>query len=374
MRIWHVNATQPTTAVDGVERAMAEFAAALAKANHEVTVWAAADRRAIDALAELPHVDVRVARSGRDTMRQLLRELRTPGERPAIVHFHSSFRPYHVPVAVALRRRGLPYVVSPHAAMNPVYLRRYRYKKAPYLLLIERPMMRAAGVVVCSTDRELNEVTTACHRLRRAPVVIENTVRPPGNDIERWKLSASDRGLLLCLARYDVHIKGLDRLAEIARYSPNLRVVVHGQLDPNADPGSISELVAKAPSNFELAPAVFDDDKWRRLTQANCFVQLSRAEGLSMSLVEAMAIGVPCIVSNEVAGTLPRRDPALALVVDDDMRVAADQVATLLLDDAELVRLSQAASAFAGDRLNPTNVAARLEAAYTRIISSKEPR
>ena len=90
-----------------------------------------------------------------------------------------------------------------------------------------------------------------------------------------------------------------------------------------------------------------------------------------MSLVEAMAIGVPCVVSNEVAGTLPRRDPALVLVVEDDMRVAADQIATLLLDDAELVRLSQAASAFAGDRLNPANVAGRLETAYTRIISSQ---
>jgi glycosyltransferase involved in cell wall biosynthesis len=175
----------------------------------------------------------------------------------------------------------------------------------------------------------------------------------------------------LCLARYDVHIKGLDRLAEIARYSPSLRVVVHGQIDPNADPGSIARLVSKAPSNFELSPAVFDDDKWRRLSQAQSFVQLSRAEGLSLALIEAMAMGVPCVVSAEVGATLPHCERSVALIVDDDMRVAADQIGALLLDDERLAQLSRAAIAFVDDRLSPAKVAGRLEATYEHVLGSE---
>ena len=44
---------------------------------------------------------------------------------------------------------------------------------------------------------------------------------------------------------------------------------------------------------------VFGQDKWRELSKFDILIQPSRSEGMPLTVIEAMSIGIPCIVSKE---------------------------------------------------------------------------
>jgi glycosyltransferase involved in cell wall biosynthesis len=371
--LWHVNAVRPSTGVDGVERAMEETAAALAEAGQTVVVWTAAETLAVRSIgAASPTLEIRQGRSGGSLLRAMRRELRRPDRRPSVVHLHSSFRPLHAVLALELWFRRIPFVIAPHSAMHPEYLRRFRYKKAPYLRLVERPMMRRAYAVMCLTEREAHDVVHACPRLRSRRPVIEN---PLGDELftgTRWSIDRCRPDALVCLARHDVHIKGLDRLCGIAECAPALDITVHGQRDVHAHPGALPAFEATAPSNFHLEAPVFDEEKRDVLVHANAYAQLSRAEGLSMSMLEAMALGVPCIVSRDVASTLPVWNEPIAFVVDDNPTLAAHEIAELLADPSRLVGFADAGRRFTEARVRSGSVATRLVAVYREAVAASQ--
>jgi glycosyltransferase involved in cell wall biosynthesis len=97
------------------------------------------------------------------------------------------------------------------------------------------------------------------------------------------------------------------------------------------------------------------------------FVQPSRVEGLSVALVEAMTLGVPCAVSGYVARSLDVERHGTALVLADDPAVAAYQLAALLADRPRARALGATAASHAAVEFAPTSVAAAHVAHYRRV-------
>ncbi|MEZ4569743.1 MAG: glycosyltransferase [Thermomicrobiales bacterium] len=50
------------------------------------------------------------------------------------------------------------------------------------------------------------------------------------------------------------------------------------------------------PPNFHVNSPIFGEEKLSALSRSTMYVQLSRWEALSISILEAMAIGVPCVI------------------------------------------------------------------------------
>ncbi|MGH9280840.1 MAG: glycosyltransferase family 4 protein, partial [Acidimicrobiales bacterium] len=124
------------------------------------------------------------------------------------------------------------------------------------------------------------------------------------------------------------------------------------------------QLERAAPPNLSLRPPVFGSDKDEALRRSTLFILPSRWEGLSMSLAEALAAGVPCAVSTEVAATLPVAAEGLGLVLDRDPDAAAEALRSAIDDPAHLRRWSHAGAAFAADHFDPEVVAQRTLGTY----------
>jgi len=66
---------------------------------------------------------------------------------PGVLHLHSPYFPPNARLARWARRRGLPYVITPHGALSPGEIRQRWYLKLPYKYLVELPALNRAVFV-----------------------------------------------------------------------------------------------------------------------------------------------------------------------------------------------------------------------------------
>ena len=227
--------------------------------------------------------------------------------------------------------------------------------------------------MLCLSEVEAEDVRAVARRARTA--VVPNAVAPRA-PVER---AAVEPPVLVALCRLDVRQKGLDRMAAIAAAAPALRLPVHGDRDRN-EPAAVEHLLAHLPANLEVHEPVHGAAKEAALAGATAYVALSRWEGISMAVLEALAGGLPCIVSRYVARTLGDEAGTAVAVLDDrlldDDPAAAGRAIEALVADPEALRARAAhGRELASARFAPAAVADALEAAYRAgLAAAKEER
>ena len=220
------------------------------------------------------------------------------------VHIHGLWEQSTLVAARSARQRRIPYLISAHGMLEPWALRNKRWKKLIYSALIERANLEGASCLHALTHAEAEEYRSfGC----KAPIaIIPNGVRLP-DTVSPDKFLAQHPALkgkrvVLFLGR--IHFKkGLDLLVQawkkIISRAPDAHLVLAG---PDFE-GTRARITAMVEAEG-LGPHVLftgmlrDDLKWSALAAAECFVLPSYSEGLSVSVLEAMGLGLPVIVSD----------------------------------------------------------------------------
>lgn len=288
--------------------------------------------------------------------------------RPDIVHFHSVFRPVHAVLAVWCRRNRLPYVVSPHSAFAVAALQRDALRKKLWICAVDGPMLRRASAVICLTGQERAEVLEAIPGAGThiVPNLLSDAWQPAART-GRPALSSAGPPRVVTLARYDVYQKGLDRISAVAALLPDVDFVVHGTFDAN-DPEGARRLIRDAPPNLTFPGIVVGAEKTRVLAEADLYLQLSRWEGMSVAVLEAMRSGVPCVVSPEVALTLGDGVETVHVVPDNPATVA-EAVSWLLGDPTARSDYVEAARDWVDRTTDPDNVISALHQVYEHGVA-----
>jgi len=352
MRIWHVYASPRLGPVNGVVQLMHHLADAQRSMGHEVEILHGTDEDPRD-------------RPTRGSVRHLRSAVldRATTSPPDVVHLHELFRPPHLTLRRVLR--ATPYVVSTHGATSPQNLARYRIRKAAYGRLIEHRVLGGAAALVASTPVEAEE-------LRRwvphppAIRVLANVADPALLAAPAWQPPASTSAPVVSLGRYDVRHKGLDRLSTLARHLPRFRFAVHGSRCGN-EPELLEQLLLELPPNLELVEPVHGAAKAAALAESQAFILLSRWEGLSVALLEALALGVPCVVSPEVAATLGPDAPVF--VQRTDASADGARLRSFLDDDDARIDLGQRGREWAVAHASPFAVGSASLQIYDEAIA-----
>jgi glycosyltransferase involved in cell wall biosynthesis len=353
----------------GVPVVVVQLAVHLARRGHDMEVWLlqpwSEDETALHgpALREAGVTLVTAPARGR-------RGLAALAERDVqIAHLHSVFTP---PNALLARRLRIPYVVSPHGGYSPASLARNARRKAVYGRLVERRMLRRAALRVALTEVEARDLVTFA---AGEPIaVIPNGVAPvPGqvdrNNFRRELGLGPEERLLLFVGRLDVLHKGLDVLLDGVAEAPGWHVALVGSdfrdgrswlLGRAEALGMVPRLTVTGPRHGQPLHEAF--------AAADCFALTSRWEGLPIALLEALAHGVPSVVSPAVDRLVGVSDAGAGWVAE------APELGALLrrlasLGSRERDRHARAARALAAG-YDWTAVAARYEATYARLISS----
>ena len=214
----------------------------------------------------------------------------------------------------ALRNRSTPYFVFPHGMLDPWFKETYplkHLKKSLYWPWAEFRALRDARAV-CFTSEEERVLARRSFRLYRARETVVNygTAAPPDDDRNQRAAffarfpDLRDRKLLLFLSR--IHVKkGADLLIEafarVASRDADWHLVMAGP-----DPQGLQTELQKQAEKLKIADRITwtgmlqGELKWGAYRAAEAFALPSHQENFGIVVAEALACGVPVLISDKI--------------------------------------------------------------------------
>jgi len=110
---------------------------------------------------------------------------------------------------------------------------------------------------------------------------------------------------------------------------------------------------------------------WGGLVAGTLFVLPSYSENFGIAVIEALACGVPVLISDRVNIWREVVTDGAGAAAPPDIEAFAERLGAMLDDPGNLVRMGQAGLAAVARRYDWANIAERLEAVYAGILAGK---
>jgi glycosyltransferase involved in cell wall biosynthesis len=255
-----------------------------------------------------------------------------------LLHIHALFSFAALPASFWATRRKVPYIVRPLGTLNQWGMehRRPLLKKVSFRL-VERRILKHAALVHYTSDQERHEAESL--GVNEASVVIPNGLPTcPSDDISgsfrRRYPQLCGRRIILFLSRLDEK-KGLDLLlrafAVVRSRVPGASLVIAGE----GPPGFVSRIKAEArllgiADDIVWTGFLMGEDKRAALADAIMYVLPSYSENFGISVAEAMAAGLPVVVSDRIGIHTDIAEVSAGLVVRCEVEALALAMLELL--------------------------------------------
>lgn len=213
-----------------------------------------------------------------------------------IVHAHGLWLMPNVYAGSAAAKVGTPLVVSPRGMLATEALRFSRFKKSLFWTLLQGRAYARAAAWHATSDGEADEIRA--FGIRAPVAVIPNGIDIP--PVIAQHTPAKPRRTLLFLSRLHPK-KGLPNLiaawSRLAPERPSWDLVIAGQ-DEGSHRAELEALVAaSAVPNVTFTGPIYGAQKQALLRDADLFVLPTRSENFGIAVAEALAYGVPAVVT-----------------------------------------------------------------------------
>jgi len=292
-----------------------------------------------------------------------------------LVHFYGLYDLLGPAVSFYCRKGGTPYVIEPLGMYRPID-RSFRLKRA-WLRTFGSAFWRGAARIIATSEMEHEELLHD-GAPREKLVVRYNGIDassyaslPSRHDFRRkWKVALNEP-LLLFLSRL-IPRKGADILIEaFARACPAAgRLVIAG---PEGEPGyrAVLEHCAREAGVEErvlFTGPLYDEDKIAAMADADLFVLPSRYENFANAPAEAMACGLPVIIT-QACGIRTLVDGRAGLVIAPEKKALVEAIRKLLDDRSLYARLKSGCREIAAE-LSWDRLTVQMERCYSEVLGN----
>ncbi|MBE9166975.1 glycosyltransferase [Pleurocapsales cyanobacterium LEGE 06147] len=223
-----------------------------------------------------------------------------------LVHTNAIFSYTVLPAYWACQRYRVPYIITPRGMLEPWALSYKAWKKRLYYALLEKPALNQANAIQMLASNEAQR--TRVLNLKSPLVIVPNgvhrhdfeTLPDPGLFYQKFPETCG-KSLILFLGRVDPK-KGLDLLAkafaQIYSQFPHTHLIVAGPDNVGflptaknyfAETGCLDAVTFTGMLTGKL--------KYAALAAVSIYIAPSYSEGFSMSVLEGMASGLPCVIT-----------------------------------------------------------------------------
>lgn len=300
-----------------------------------------------------------------------------------LAHIHSDFNFPVLAAAAACRWRKVPYLLTPHGMLEPWALGYKARKKRLYYEWVERPLvLRGARALQALNRSEAANIEAL--RLGPPVVVLPNGIDPaeaaarePAKAeifLDRFP-AARGKTVILFLHRVDPK-KGLDILARaygrLRGRFPQTHLVVAGSATGDYEATARGFFEAAGCADAVTFTGLLEGDEKRgALAAASVFVTPSYSEGFSMSVLEAMAAGLPCVLTEGCNFPEAGAAGAARIVPTGDVGAFAAALENLLDDPAAMRTMGQLARELVSAEYTWPTVAAHYQTMANKLVGKQ---
>ncbi|MEI6500453.1 MAG: glycosyltransferase [Armatimonadota bacterium] len=292
--------------------------------------------------------------------------------KPDIAILHDTYIIPHRRIARQLQALGVPYILVPHGGLTRWAQGIKPIKKRAANLLFFNAVVKGARAVQCLTENEKTEslMTWQCPMF----VIGNGTDIPPSDQVARPGTRETIR--FTFIGRLDPNHKGLDLLidacslihstllgarAEIKLYGPDYR----------GGKQTITQHIARAGVGdvVELCGPVLGDAKVEVLRNADVFIHTSRSEGHPLAVLEALAQGVPCLLTPGTNISADVANAGAGWEAQSSAESIAERLGHIVRNRADMMAAGQKAREFAITNCSWAQIAVRTVEVYGELLA-----
>ncbi|OVE74340.1 hypothetical protein BVX94_00590 [bacterium B17] len=297
-----------------------------------------------------------------------------------VVHSHALWMYPNLALYHAARLNNVPYIIAPQGSLDVWSLQQNSIVKRIYGALIERKVLNNAAAIQAVSEYEKGNirdfgVSTPIEVVPNG-VSLETFQDLPSREQARAALNIdSDSLVLLFLGR--IHSKkGLDVLiptvSGLVKKHPKLLLVIAGSDGNSGYQHELDAMISRheLTDRVKLLGEVKDQEKLTAFACADMFTLTSHSEGLPVAAVEAMACGLPAVITPGCHIPDVKKYGA-GLITKCNSSAAAEAIQTIL-DDYELRgKMAKAARQLIEENFQWSQITAKLIELYHRVSSEK---
>lgn len=273
----------------------------------------------------------------------------------------------------------IPYTVRTMGQLSPWALEQSRLKKQLYTFLIERHNLNRAAAIHCTSANEAQDVRnfgiqTPTVTLPLGVNLLPDCPNAQQNLHHRYGIP-NHKPILLFLSR--LHYKKrpdllIQALSQLAVKSYDFHLILAGSGEPDYV-NHLKKIVASLglAKYTSFAGFVTGEDKNVLLQGSDIFVLPSFSENFGVAVAEAMAAGLPVIVTPGVQIAPEIAEAKAGLVVEGEIDTLADAIATLLNSPHLRSELGENGKRLVSHQYSWKVIAQNLISVYTAIIEGK---